>query len=345
MIRKIFCVALISLGASLDAYFCVFRFRADGTIFPAALAMALALELLLAFSVWRARGSKIAAVLAVALTLYMVVQTSAGQTFSLLVRDADAGDTTATVKALMAEEQNNLDRLDTEYRTINKQLSSIVTVEDRSAYGLTIGRMTARLGDIEKSRTAAAARLSILADKAGEKEISRVKGMSIYDFYASMPKWGGMDWLKFVFHTILSIFIAVMTPIGILTWNSTATKEPKIKAVESAKGFLIARAWRSMVKQAKAENEDPQDFDEGVTAADIDIFVTRAYKKIATGSGDKIISEYDFNSWCERDKIAVAPGTYAEGVRRARSLGIINRDGVALIKDISLIRQKLQKAG
>lgn len=311
MIRRIFCVLLIVLGAGLDSYFYVFRFMADGTAFPVAIAAALALELLLAFAVWNAQKSKLFTGVAIAITLYAVIQTSAGQTFSLLSRDAGAGDTTATTKTLMAEEQKNLDRLDSEYQTITKQLQSVQTVEDRAAYGVTVYRMTARMADLEKARSAASSRLSILADKAGEKEIAKVKGMSIYDFYASMPHWSGMDWLKFIFHTLLSILLALMTPIGILTWD-------------------VKSAQRIMKKSS-------------VTGKEIDEFVRRCWKKVVIGTGDKILKEADFFDWCERDGVVVSPGVYAECFRRALDLGIITREGVAVVKDPELIRQKIQK--
>lgn len=165
MIRRIFCVALITLGAGLDAYFYAFRFTADGLPVGVAIACALALEILLAFCVLHARGSKVFTGFAVALTLYAVIQTSAGQTFSLMTRDAGAGDTSATSKTLMAEETKNLARLDAEYSTITKQLSSIQTVEDRAVYGGTVYRMTARLAELSRERGASSARLSGLADK------------------------------------------------------------------------------------------------------------------------------------------------------------------------------------
>ena len=333
MTRKIFCALLIIFGAALDSYFYIFRFRADGTALPIAIMAALALELLLAFAVWNAQKSKVFAGVAVVITLYAVVQTSAGQTFSLLSRDATAGDTSSTVSALMAEEQKNLDRLDMEYRTITSQLSSIKTAEERADYAGTVYRATLRLSELNKERNATADKLAILAEKNGNSEIAKVRKMSIYDFYASMPAWSGMDWLKFVFHTILSILIAVMTPIGILTWNAKKSKADPIDVIRKKR---TRRARAEQTPEVPAVNS-------GMTVDDIDIFVSRSWRKVCTGADDKIMSEFAFYDWCKRDGVITTPGAYAEGFKRALSLGIIKRDGSAIIKDTALIKRKLQQ--
>jgi len=311
MIRRIFCVLLISLGAGLDSYFYVFRFRADGTELPIALAAAVALEILLAFAVWNAQKSRIFTAVAVAITLYAVVQTSAGQTFSLLARDAAAGDISATTGKLIEEEKRNLDRLDGEYAIITKQLSSIRTVEDRAAYGVTVGRMTARLSEIAKERKDSSTRLSALAAENGKSEISRVMKMSIYDFYASMPGWSGMEWLKFIFHTFFSILIALMTPVGILTWE-------------------VRSASRILRKSSLTEKEVTE-------------WVSRCWYKPRLGTSKVILTEQIFVENCERDNVVISPNVYAECFKRAVALGIITREGVVVIRDEKLIREKILK--
>ena len=311
MIRRIFCVALITLGAGLDAYFYAFRFTADGLPVGVAIACALALEILLAFCVLHARGSRVFTGFAVALTLYAVIQTSAGQTFSLMTRDAGAGDTSATSKTLMAEEKKNLDRLDAEYSTITKQLASIHTVEDRAVYGGTVYRMTARLAELSRERGASSVRLSGLADKTGQSEINRVKDMSIYGFYASMPKWAGMDWLKFLFHTFLSFGIAIMTPIGVLTWD-------------------VKSAARVLKKS-------------GLTETEVGLFVKICWKKVSAGSREQISPAAPFYDYCEQNNIVVSPDVYEKCFSRAVALGLVTRDRTALIKDEELIKTKIFK--
>ena len=311
MIRRIFCILLITFGAALDTYFYVFRFTADGTALVVAIMAALALELLLAFAVWNARNNKLFTGVAIAITLYAVVQTSAGQTFSLLSRDAVAGDTSAASQAVADEEKKNLARIDDEYKTITAQLTSLRTVEDRANYAVTVWRMTARLGELTKARAESLARFSAASEAAGKSEVKKVRSMSIYDFYASMPGWHGMDWMKFIFHTILSILIAIMTPIGLLTWD-------------------VRTAARIMKKSALTEKEIAE-------------FVTRCWSRVVRGEGERILSEAAFAAWCERDGVIMSPGAYQECAKRAASLGIITRDGTALVKDLKLIAQKIGK--
>src|SRR5690606_37767109 len=116
MIRKIFCVALVALGITLDTYFYAFRFIADGLPAVVAIASGVALELLLSFAVYNARWSKVFITIAVAITLYAVVQTSAGQTFALLSHTASIGVETETNTAAFTMEQceKNIERLTTE---------------------------------------------------------------------------------------------------------------------------------------------------------------------------------------------------------------------------------------
>lgn len=310
-IRRAFCVLLILFGAVLDSYFYIFRFLADGTALPVAIMAALALELLLAFAVWNAQKSKIFTGVAVIITLYAVIQTSAGQTFALLSRDAVAGDTSATVALLMDEERKNLDRLDAEYRTITAQLATLKTAEDRADYAGTVYRATLRLSDLTKERRTSADKLAALADKNRNSEIVRVKKMSIYDFYASMPKWCGMDWLKFAFHTVLSFLIAIMTPIGLLTWD-------------------VKSASRILKKSALTERE-------------VSEFVSRCWGRVVAGVSNRIMAEAEFYAGCERDNVVMSPGAYQECIKRAAALGIITREGAAVVTDLKLIAKKILK--
>ena len=309
MIRRSFCIALIALGAGLDSYFYIFRFIADGTALPVAIMAAIALELLLAFAVWNAQNSKIFTGVAIAITLYAVIQTSAGQTFSLISRDANAGDNSATVRELIAEEKRTLERIDGEYAIITKQLSSIDTVEKRADYSGTIYNMTRRLSELSKARIASAGKIAELSDRDSKSEKTRVLKMSIYDFYASMPGWSGMDWLKFCFHTFFSILIAIMTPVGLLTW------EPRT-------------ASRILKKSSLTERE-------------IKIWVERCWHKVRIGTNEKIITEKDFLAWIERDGIIISPGVYMTCAKRALALGIIKPDLTALVKNEDLIREKI----
>jgi len=150
------------------------------------------------------------------------------------------------------------------------------------------------------------------ADDAAAKattEKAIIKNMSIYDFYASMTDWYRMDWLKFLFHTVLSILIAIMTPIGLLTWD-------------------VKSASRIMRKSSLTEKE-------------VKIFVDMCWKNVLLGVTNKITSERAFNDWCTRDGVVVSPGVYQDCARKAFALGIITRDGTVNVTDTELIKQKI----
>lgn len=294
MIKKAFCISLIAFGSLLEIYFYVFRFIGDGLLLPVAISAAIALNLLLAFSVYK----KIR-VLAVAIIIYSTAQTSVGQTFSLLEHTANAGKNDATINLMIAEHRKNLDRLSLEADTINRQLQSVDGIETRSNYGRTVSGATSRLDKIQAERMASLKAISELSETKSQTEQKAIAAMSVYDFYASMPKWSGMDWLKFVFHSCLSILIALMTPIGIATWNE---KEDERKA-----------------KKTKLERKH------------IENFVTVAWYKIRKNTGTKILDELSFNDYCLRNNIEVLVGAYAELFARAIALGLISTEGVPLI--------------
>jgi len=258
--------------------------------------------------VLNARTNKIFLSVAITVTVYAVIQTSAGQTFSLLARDAQAGKTDVNI-SLITEYKKNLERIDTEYATINKQMQSIKTTEDRANYGVTVGRMSGRLQTLNAERTKTIIELKALSEKQSTTEIKEVNNMSVYDFYASMPAWSGMDWLKFLFHTVLSIFIALMTPIGLLSW--TPSDAP--------------------VKYKKVK----------ISKSDIERFVTKCWYGVRDGTREKILSEHAFNEWLHRDGIAETPGVYSALVQRCYAMGIIGKDGMAIIKNEEIIVNKL----
>ena len=263
MIKRFFCVSIIALGSLLEVYFYVFRFRGDGMFFPVAIVAAVALCMLLAFSVY----NKIKP-LTVAIIIFSTAQTSVGQTFSLLEHNAKAG-TDTTSEMLIAEHKKNIDRLSLEADNINDQLRSLSDIASRSNYGRTVSGATSRLDRIHAERLQSIKAIQELTQARQKAERDIVAMTSIYDFYASMPKWSGMDWLKFVFHSFLSVLIALMTPIGIMSWE---TKEKKPKRV-------------------KLTPQEARDF------------VTVAWHKVRNKTGREILPELSFDDLCMRREI------------------------------------------
>jgi hypothetical protein len=306
MIKKIFCAALVVLGITLDTYFYAFRFIADGLPIIIAISSGIALELLLSFAVYNIRQSKIFRIIAIALTMYAVVQTSAGQTFALLSHTATIGAETENSTAIFTIEQckQNIDRLTMEANNITTQLRSLQNAEARARYAETIIRANRRLSEISRER-------SRLLDMLQKISLSSVidaraadKNKSIYSFYAGMPDWKKDDWLKFIFHFFLSVLIAIMAPVGIVTWGHKTTQME----------FSLQQ---------------------------IEMFVAAAWYRIRNNTGMSVLSEIAYNELLQKRGHPVETGVYFTLMNRCTQLDLVNTSGFALEKDHRKVIEKL----
>ena len=299
MIKKIFCTALIVCGFALDTYFYAFRFTADGLPMVVAVTSGVALELLLSFAVYNARQSKIFFAIAIVITCYAVVQTSAGQTFALLSHNVSAGVETAasTADFSIAEYKKNIQRLSAEAETINSQLKSLRSAEARSLYATTIANVQRRLDVISAERARSSDALLKMSSSVVTDARSGEDKKSIYNFYSSLPSWSGSDWLKFIFHFFLSVLIAIMAPVGIISWGNNA-----------APATVFSRQQ-------------------------VEMFVAAAWFKIRNNTGSQILSEVSYNELLQRRGHAVEAGAYFALSNRCINMGLINTGGLAIEKD------------
>lgn len=305
--KKIFCAFLIIFGIALDTYFYSFRFLADGLPLVIAVSSGISLELLLAFSVYNARRSKVFIAIAVAITVYAVVQTSAGQTFALLSHTVNTGSQTVSSTAEFTIEtcKKNVERLTSEADAINSQLKSLRSAEDRANYSGTIYRATQRLESIERERVR---NMDVLLKTSSATVTEARNGeerKSIYNFYSSIPSWSGSDWMKFLFHFVLSVLIAIMAPVGIITWGTPITQQATYSKQQ------------------------------------IEMFVAAAWYKIRNNTGVNILSEVAFNELLQRRGHTIESGIYFALTNRCSQLGLINAAGVALEKDHHKVIKKL----
>jgi hypothetical protein len=306
MIKKVFCAALVILGITLDTYFYAFRFIADGLPVFIAVSSGIALELLLSFAVYNVKRSKVYVIIAVAITLYAVVQTSAGQTFALLSHAASIGVETESGTASFTIEQckQNMERLTIEANTITSQLRSLQSTEARAEYAGTIARANGRLAEITRERS----RLMDTLLKTSSATVSNArtedKSKSIYGFYASMVNWHKDDWLKFIFHFVLSVLLAIMAPVGIVSWGC---------------------------KSIRTEFSRQQ----------IEMFVAAAWYKIRNNTGMNVLSEVAYNELLQKRGHMVETGTYFSLMNRCVQLGLVNTGGFAMEKDHRKVIAKL----
>jgi hypothetical protein len=307
MIRKIFCVALVALGVTLDTYFYAFRFIADGLPVVVAVSSGIALELLLSFAVYNTRRSKVFVVIAVAITIYAVIQTSAGQTFALLSHTAGIGVETETGTATftMAQCKENVARLTEEANTITGQLKSLRSVKARVEYAGTINRANERLNQIMRERT----RLMDILLKTSAATVTDARDVdsqkSIYGFYAGMVNWQKDDWLKFIFHFFLSVLLAIMAPVGILSWGHKAS------------------AHREFSRQQ------------------VEMFVAAAWYRVRNNTGMTVLSEVAYNELLQKRGHPVETGVYFALMNKCMQIGLINTGGFALEKDHKKVIEKL----
>lgn len=307
MIRKIFCAALVALGITLDTYFYAFRFIADGLPVIIAVASGIALELLLSFAVYNTRRSKVFIIIAVAITVYAVVQTSAGQTFALLSHTASVGVDTEnkTASFTMIQCRENIERLTAEADTITTQLKSLQSADARARYAGTINQATARLNQITRERM----QLMDTLTKTSAVTVSGARNednqKSIYGFYAGMVNWKKDDWLKFIFHFFLSVLIAIMAPVGIISWGHQAT-------------FHVAYSRQQ-----------------------VEMFVAAAWYRIRNNTGMTVLSEVAYNELLQKRGHPVETGVYFALMNRAVQLGLVNTSGFAQEKDHKKVIEKL----
>ena len=305
--KKPFCAALIVLGITLDTYFYAFRFIADGLPVVVAVASGIALELLLSFAVYNARRAKIFIVIAVAITAYTVVQTAAGQTFALLSHTASVGTATEHGTASFTIEQckQNIERLTAEADGITAQLKSLRSAEARAAYAGTIQQANGRLERIMRERSQL---LDILL-KTSSESVTGARNAdsrkSIYGFYAGMVDWKKDDWLKFVFHFFLSVLIAIMAPVGILSWGHQTTVHATFSRQQ------------------------------------IEMFVAAAWYRIRNNTGATVLSEVAYNELLQKRGHPVETGVYFALINKCVQLGLVNTSGFALEKDHKKVIEKL----
>lgn len=310
MVKKIFCVALVTLGVTLDTYFYAFRFIADGLPVVVAVSAGIALELLLSFAVYNARHSKVFAAIAVAITFYAVIQTAAGQTFALLSHTAGIGVETETGTATftMAQCKENITRLSEEANIITGQLKSLQSVKARVEYAGTISRANERLNQITRERS----RLMDILLKTSAATVTDARDAdsqkSIYSFYAGMVNWKQDDWLKFIFHFFLSVLLAIMAPVGILSWGHAAAVRPEFSRQQ------------------------------------VEMFVAAAWYRIRNNTGMTVLSEVAYNELLQKRGHPVETGVYFALMNRCVQSGLVNTGGFALEKDHKKVIEKLAGA-
>ena len=255
MKRFVFPVSMITLGSFLEIWYYYWRFNNDGIAAWLAVTIGASLTLLLALAiVWRRKGW--AWLLIVPLAIYSIVATSAGQAFSLgIVLEAESRVEVAEAvrQDEITEAESRIALLQSEYQDIREQINVTVgSLADRGLWRTTLAVAEVRQAELRELITDNQDRLSTLRREAVTHEAVDAKSTNIYEFYRDLF---GLDpgWLQFILQTVLSAFIAVMVPIGILTLPQR--EQPAAKAQKAGRPTGRGRAqWEASVNQWVSAN-------------------------------------------------------------------------------------------
>jgi len=229
--RGFFAWGIIIIGSFLEIWYYRFRFVNDGISSWLAITIGIALTLLLALAVFQ-RQYWWAWAIIIPVSLYSVFATSAGQAFSLgeILRE----DSTKQVQSEYTMDEiddirSQIDWIDSEIKRISESIDTTVdSLEDRGMWRTTLADAEKRQRELREERKQLTAELSELHKEARQHESVEKRSRNIYEFYGNMFHWD-KEWLQFILQTILSTFIAVMAPLGIIVLQSTGIKKPTVK--------------------------------------------------------------------------------------------------------------------
>jgi hypothetical protein len=315
--KKFFSIAMVALGSTLEIYYYVMRFLQDGTTVLISSIIAAALNLLLSMAVYKSEKSKKWYTLIIVLGAYSVLATSAGQTFSLLNREA-AGTMQVEIsknEELISEYKSDIAALDRERNTLSAQLEGIQTIEQRYEFKETVKKAEQRLDEIKKDKIRLQSLIDSTTQKSNAAAKEGVRATSIYDFYGSMKKWTGTDWIKFIFHTVLSGFIAIMAPVGVLTW-------PKKTEIKKEVVEVVAKKKKVSMDQIKQ-------------------FVGMSWYRVRQKTSEFMLPRETFFDFMKRQGYEYPEDIYDEIESAAKRIGVIGPRGEILEKNEPAAYSKL----
>lgn len=216
---KLFSILLITIGSFLEIWYYWYRFSNDGIDIWLGITIGIALTLFLALAILN-RKKKGIKLLILSLIIYSVLATSAGQSFSLSIIEKEETQNTIAEEYRqddISDIETRIKEINTEYETIQNNINATVeTLHDRGTYRTALGKAETRLSELNIERTKLRTELTELRQEAITYEDIEQKKTNVYQFYyelTGIPE----KWLQFILQTILSIFIAIMAPLGIIT--------------------------------------------------------------------------------------------------------------------------------
>jgi hypothetical protein len=233
-------IGLICLGSFLEVYYSAYRYIQDGIPVWLGIIIGLALNVFLMICMIQKRH-----VLALCLIVFSIISTSAGQTFSLIQKQSS--EIVAAALPEVEELRKESEELGNEKSKIEAQIEETVkTLQDRYQWRNTLAAAEDRKREIERLILSNRERIDSLSDV----QKTKIKENNIYTFYEGLTRdIFKADALKFILHTILSVFIALMAPAGILALGSEERKEkPKEKKKPLVGGkYIDGKKWLALM--------------------------------------------------------------------------------------------------
>jgi len=226
---KLFAILLIISGSFLEIWYYAYRFINDGIESWLSITIGIALTLFLCLAILN-RNKKGIGIIILTLIIYSILATSAGQSFSLSLfqKEEIQEDIQEQYRQEEIEEiQYRVKQIDEKYSQIQSGINETTqTLHDRGVYRTALEKAENQQTLLNEERLQLNNRLSELRNEAITYEGIEERKTNIYEFYnrlTFMPE----DWLQFFFQTWLSIFIAIMAPLGITTLQAEKPKPEK----------------------------------------------------------------------------------------------------------------------
>lgn len=232
--KTLFATILIILGSFLEIYFYVYRFTTDGLNLWLSIIIGIALTLFLSL-LMILRGKKGIPLLIGAVAIYSVICTSSGQSFSLSelqnnqTKEAVQEDNRAIQISEYLEE---IKLLNAELDQLSQQIT-ITNTYNRNKYADAVEAVQSRIDKIKSEKTEIQNKINDLRSQQTISAEHKKETTNIYQFYHNL--FGvNAGWLQFILQTILSAFIAAMSPVSImLLTGKTGIKQKITKPKQS----------------------------------------------------------------------------------------------------------------
>lgn len=306
--KKYFPTILIIFGSFLEIYYYYYRFSQDGIPWWLSIIIGASLNLLLAISVMQ-RKNKFTWALMAALFAYSVLATSAGQSFSLGVKSQNESKQIAKEKNIdirIQEYRQLKSEYQTEKKSINDKLNGIGLWSRKNNYIEEVKILEDRRNFLDNKIIELDNKIENLFSDISINQDVEIKETNIYKFYEKLTKISN-EIIQFLFHTLLSVFIALMVPIGILSIG----KEKKYIKIKVKTDY-------------------------------IDQWVRISWVGVRSGRTQKILPKDTFLKFMESKKENFPVKKYDELKKIAKKLNIIDNDDIIINKDEIEVVKKIK---